>query len=211
MEIDPKYEGKIARMRNLKLFAGKSDEEIYEHLIKKEVEDREKAPPSADQTYQIRYKKLIDKLQNEYGVDMNESNDAESLKLLVKHTLQLENLDTQIQNLQMKHMLTNEDTRTLKNLSDVQRSTVQSITELQDRLGISRKARREKQQDNIPAYIEGLKKRGKEFFDKVTTQVRCEVCKIELGRYWLNFPKEENIITMELTCWKCKEKVIHVR
>jgi hypothetical protein len=33
---------------------------------------------------------------------------------------------------------------------------------------------------------------------------------IELGRYWLNFPRENNDIQMSLHCWKCKETVEHI-
>lgn len=213
-EIDPKYQGKINRMRNLAMFKGKTDAEILEHILRKEGEKRVKAVPSQREdvgSYGSRYKRLIDRLQTEYGVDMNESNDTEALKLLVKHTLQLETLDLQIRNLQEKEELTNEDTRTLKNLADVQRSLVSSITELQDRLGISRKARKEKQIDDIPQFIEALKTKAADFWERKTVQVRCNKCQIELGRYWLNFPNLLANVHMELECQRCSEKIIHVR
>lgn len=212
-EIDPKYQGKINRMKNLAMFKGKSDAEILEHILRKEGEKRVKAVPLREDTssYASRYKRLIDKLQSEYGVDINESNDTEALKLLVKHTLQLETLDLQIRNLQEKEIMTNEDTRTFKNLSDVQRSLVSSITELQDRLGISRKARKERQIDDIPQFIEALKSKAIDFWERKTIQIRCEKCQIELARYWLNFPHLGANISMELECQRCKEKIIHVR
>lgn len=212
-EIDPKYQGKINRMRNLAMFKGKSDVEILEHILRKEGEKRVKAVPVKEEgsSYNARYKRLIDRLQSEYGVDMNESNDTEALKLLVKHTLQLETLDLQIRNLQEKDELTNEDTRTFKNLADVQRSLVSSITELQDRLGISRKARKEKQVDDIPQFIEALKTKASEFWDRKTIQVKCEKCQVELARYWLNFPHDYTAVSMELECNRCKEKIIHVK
>lgn len=218
MEIDPSYQGKVARMRNLRMFDGKSDEEIYQYILKKEkeradnlIDNKTKPAASEPDAYQVKYKKLLDKLKSEYGVDMNDSNDAEALKFLVKHTLQLESIDRQIRTIQEKDNIQNEDTRTMKNLSDVQRSLVQSITELQDRLGISRKARKEKQIDDVPQFLEALKKKAKDFWERATIQVRCEKCQIELARYWLNFPQMSNLITMELECWRCKEKIIHVR
>jgi hypothetical protein len=212
-EIDPKYQGKINKMRNLAMFKNKTDVEILEHILRKEGEKRVKETPSKEvsSSYEARYKRLIDRFQTEYGVDMNESNDTEALKLLVKHTLQLETLDIQIRNLQELPSMTNEDTRTLKNLSDVQRSLVTSVTELQDRLGISRKARKEKQIDDVPQFIENLKTKAAEFWDRKTVQIRCEKCQIELGRYWLNFPKRPNSINIELVCERCEERVLYVR
>jgi hypothetical protein len=212
-EIDPKYQGKINRMRNLAMFKGKTDGEILEYILRKEGEKRVKEIPVREESlsYNARYKRLIDRFQTEYGVDMNESNDTEALKLLVKHTLQLETLDLQIRNLQEKEAMTNEDTRTLKNLADVQRSLVTSVTELQDRLGISRKARKEKQADDVPQFLEGLKAKAQDFFDRKTVQVRCEKCQIELGRYWLNFPKRPSKIRLELVCERCEETILYAR
>ena len=212
-EIDPKYQGKINRMRNLAMFKGKTDAEILEHILRKEEEKRVKAIPVREdsQSYAARYKRLIDRFQTEYGVDMNESNDTEALKLLVKHTLQLETLDRQITTLQEHEVMSNEDTRTLKNLADVQRSLVTSVTELQDRLGISRKARKEKQIDDVPQFIEALKSKAAEFWDRKTVQIRCDKCDIELVRYWLNFPKRKSSIKMELICERCEETILYVR
>lgn len=212
-EIDPKYQGKINRMRNLAMFKGKTDVEILEHILRKEGEKRVKALPTREETqsYSARYKRLIDRFHEEYGVDMNNSNDTEALKLLVKHTLQLETLDKQITTLQEHESMSNEDTRTLKNLADVQRSLVTSVTELQDRLGISRKARKEKQIDDVPQFIENLKAKAADFWDRKTVQVRCDKCQIEIARFWLNFPKRKANIRMELECERCKDTILYVR
>ena len=213
MEIDPAYTGKIARMRNLRLYANKSDEEIYEAILRKEEEKANQIDlPSTDsKDYNQRLKKLVDKLQEEYGVDMNESNDVESLKMLASHTLQLENIDRQIRLLQEQKYLTNEDTRTLKNLGDFQRSLVTSISELQDRLGISRKVRKERKSDDVPAFIESLKNKAADYWQRSTTVIRCETCKIELGRYWLNFLNRDATVAMELQCERCEKVTMYVR
>lgn len=213
MEIDPKYLGRVNRMRNLKLYHNSTNDEIYQAILDKEKRVEAGIEPPKEDTapsYNQRFKRLFDKLQSEYGVDMNESNDVESLKMLVKFTLQLDSLDMQIRTLQDRQSLTNEDTRTLKNLGDFQRSIVSSITELQDRLGINRKARKEKQIDDIPAFIENLKKRAAEHWERETVKVMCETCKIELVRYWKNFPKRKSLITMELQCERCEQTIMYV-
>lgn len=211
MEIDSKYKPMIARMRNLKLYANSSDEEIYEAILRKErAKELGIEPVKNDTNVEQQYKELFKKLQAEYGVDMNDSNDVESLKMLAQHNVQLSAVNKQI-NEMASRTLSNEDTRTLKNLGDFQRSLVTSITELQDRLGISRKARKDNKVDTVPAFIEKLKAKSQDYWNRTTVPVMCDTCKIELVRYWLNFPKHTSVITMEVQCPKCGQKVLYVR
>lgn len=211
MEIEEEYLGRIKKMRNLRLYHGKSDEEIY-RAIKDKERQRELGMviEKTDSTPEQKFKELFKKLRDEYGVDMNESNDVEALKMLAQHTIQLDAINTQISHITGQGHLSNDDTRTLKNLGDIQRTTMMSITDLQDRLGISRKARKEKQSDSLPAFIEKLKDKAADYWERSTTQVRCETCKIELLRYWKNFPKRKSLITAELECPKCGQQTLHV-
>jgi hypothetical protein len=146
-------------------------------------------------------------LKDEFAIDMNNSNDAESLKNLVRLQIQLENVVKQIEEIQKQPSPSRDDILQLKNLGDFQKSIMGSLAELQDKLGISRKQRKEKQVDDIPQFIDGLLTKAKVYFDKKTVAIDCPKCMIELGRYWLNFPKEVNSVEMSLTCWKCKEVI----
>lgn len=212
IEIDPKYQGKINRMRNLPLYADKSDEEIYEHLLRKEEDKKGKIGSRENSdTYVVKYNKLIDALKAEYGVDMNDSNDAEALKNLVRQMLQLEALDKQITGLQENPSINWDDSRVLKNLSDIQRNLTMSISDLQRDLGVSRKERKGKQADDIPQWIAGLKKKAGDFFERQTVKVMCEKDEIELYRYWVNFPKRKVRVTLELECPKCQEIITFAR
>jgi len=209
--IDPKYQGKINRMRNLPMFANANDQDILDHILKKEEEKKGiKATRPIPGTYEEKYNKLIADLRSEYGVDMNDSNDVESLKNLVRHILQLESIDSQIRALHQEGMDFN-DSRTYKNLADIQRSLIMSISDLQDKLGISRKMRKDKASDDVPQFIEALKKKAGEFWDRKTVPVKCQKCEIELFRYWVNFPKLKNTVNLSLECWKCHEEVIFAR
>lgn len=214
-------EAMLRRLRNLKMFRGKSDDEIREYLASREPSSKPAVVPKValpkdptvpseelpdDVKYERKFRAKLRTLQQEYAIDMNDANDADALRSLVRLAMQLEAVDMKIRDLQnMKDI----DSRTLKNLGDYQRSVQTSITELQDRLGIARKQRKEKQVDDIPKYIADLQTRVKNFWDGKTVAVRCEKDQIELLRFWLNFPKLENKATFELTCWKCKERVIY--
>lgn len=203
-------EGKLKRLRNLRMFHGKSDEEIIAYLQnrepKPEPEPEDAVPVDDDVAYDRKFKSRFNKLKEEYAVDMNESNDVETLRQLVRVVIQLETIDKTFRKIEKAG-----DTRELKNLSDVQRALIQSTNDLQDKLGISRRQRKEKTVDDIPQYVAMLKEKARKVWDRETVAVRCEKCEIELARYWLNFPKKTNKLSFEGECWKCGERVIYNR
>lgn len=199
---------KLRRLRNLKMFKGKTDDEIVEYMQNRPEKTIPTAKESSDIAYNKKFQKLLKSFQDEYGVDMNNSNDSEALINLVRHSLQLEKVNDQIIEMQQSdHQI---DTRVLKNLGDYQRSLVTSISEFQNSLGINRKMRKEKQMDDVPQFIESLKTKALEFWERKTVKIICAKCDIELSRYWLNFPQLANTATFELECWKCGEKIVYV-
>lgn len=225
MEKD--YTSKIKQMRNLALFKDKTDEEIIawikarearqqaegpekpvKQTTRKKQQEEEPAGSDEDIEYERRYNEKLDGLQREYGVDMNSSNDAEMLRALARHLIQAEIVDKQIVKLQREEEL---DTRTLKNLGDYQKSLLMTIKDLQNDLGVARRQRKEKQVDSIPQFVELVRKRAREVWERSTHSVRCEACEIELARYWLNFPDKASIAHFELECWKCGEQVVYNR
>lgn len=217
------YASKIKQMRNLAMFKNKTDEEILEWIHKREerqatepdkprpqkpVKSQEKTESDSDEAYDRLFNSKLETLQKEYGVDMNNSNDAEMLRSLARHLIQSEVVNTQIIGLQRQDTL---DTRTLKNLGDYQKSVVQTITDLQEKLGIGRRQRKEKQLDSVPQFVEIVRTRARDLWNRTTNPVRCENCEVELARYWLNFPDKAAIISFEIECWKCGELVRYDR
>jgi hypothetical protein len=221
MEKD--YSSKIKQLRNLAMFKNKSDEEILEFIKAREAKQKLEEPeqpvkaagndspiePKIDTAaFRKRYNEKLKNLQTEYGIDMNNSNDAEMLKSLARHIIQSEIVSDQIITLQLSEEI---DTRTLKNLGDYQRTVVATITDLQEKLGIGRKQRKEKQVDSVPQFIELVRSRAREVWNRSTFPIRCEKCEIELARVWLNFPDNAAVVHMEIECEKCKERVVYTR
>lgn len=168
-------------------------------------EDKVKSSFNAEE-YKKKYNSYINRYKKEYAVDMNETNDVEALQALVRYMIQLERANELIME---EQSTASADHRILKGYGDFQRSIQMNVNELQAQLGISRKQRKEKQHDDIPQYITALKEKAKDFWQGKTTAVRCEVCRIELARYWLNFPDMVNSLSFNITCEHCKEKVVH--
>lgn len=198
---------KMKRLRNLKMFKGKTDEEIYEFYRNREpkpeppaIPDNDLVIPEDNQAFERKYQKKVKTLKDEYG-DLNES-DMELIRMLARLTVQLELSNKNILDIQQDSEM---DTRNLKNLGDYQRQLVQSINDLQDKLGIARKQRKEKQTDDLAIFMQDLKSRAKTFFDKKTIIIRCEKDGVELARYWVNFPDRVKRVEFEGECWKCNE------
>lgn len=213
---------KIKRMRNLKFFRDYTDDQIREWASKRQKGQKPPINPADittgtpippdeaagmdEEEFKKKTQTYLNKYKKEYGVDMNDSNDAESLRQLVRLIIQLELIDHSILVEQHKK---NPNHTALKGYGDFQRSVQQSVNEIQTSLGISRKARKEKQVDDIPEFIAGVRKKALDFWERKTVPIKCERCRIELARYWLNFPDMVQGIRFELTCDKCKEKIIY--
>lgn len=220
MEKD--YTSKIKQLRNLALFKDKSDDEILAFLKAREAKqklDEPEAPVEQEpeepaeisvstRAFNKKYYTKLKSLQKEYGIDMNDSNDAEMLKSLTRHIIQSEIVNDQIIKLQGRPEV---DTRTLKNLGDYQKSLVSTMTDLQEKLGIGRRQRKATQVDTIPQFIDMVRKKARTVWERATEPVRCERCQIELARYWLNFPDNAAIVHFEIECEKCKERVVFKR
>lgn len=226
VEKKPIPEHKIKKLRNLKYFKDWTDEQIQEWYRLRHGDDEAPPPEPPDlntqlpstvttsvdvsfneEEYKKKYNTYLAKYRKEYSVDMNETNDAEALKALVRYVIQLERVNEIVMEEQSSK---SPDHRVLKGLGDFQRSLQMNLNELQEKLGITRKARKEKQHDDIPQYIKSIQEKAKDFWNRKTLPVRCEKCHIELARYWLNFPDKVKKVNFEIICEKCDEKISYV-
>lgn len=202
------------KMQNLRPYKDKSIEEIILIIESREADAlpaQKKQKKQNKDDYDERFNHKFNVLKEEFALDMNDANDVEALKTLVRLQIQHENVTRDIDNIQRKDPLTRDDYLSLKTLGEFQTGVSRSMIELQDKLGISRKIRKEKQQDDVPKFLSDLLKRGKRAFEEKTTTISCPKCMIEVGRFWLNFPDLDNEIQVSLQCWKCKEKIEYVR
>lgn len=205
--MDEVTEGQIKRLRNLRHYADKTDEEIRE-MIAQRNSAVVKAPKFGND-YDRRFQDKLNMLQTEFGLDMNDSNDREMINNLVRQMLQSETADKDIRTIQERPDKNKEDIATLKAYGDFQRDIQITISDLQDKLGISRKVRKEKAVDDIPQFIDGILNKAKNFWERQTIIVDCPKCQIELVRYWLNFPKYTTLASFTTQCPHCEETVTY--
>lgn len=201
-------DGIIRRMKNLKMYEGMSEEEVRASYLQNRARD-ELAPKTENKTYDTKYREKLKMLQDEFAVDMNDANDREMLQSLVRHMLQSEAADEAIRSIYDKKNLGRQDFLSLKDLGDYQGTVDRTVSELQDKLGISRKIRKDKQADDIPQWVAATREKAKTFFDRQTIKVDCPKCQITLIQYWINFPNLKNSLSGSFTCWKCTEIVLY--
>jgi hypothetical protein len=220
-EFKPLSPEKLTKIKNLKMFKNMSDDEIQEYFKNRTPKTPLKPPerPALPEDpevaaqleydraeYERKYKSYLQRYRREYDADMNDANDVQALEALVRFVIQVEVIDESIRKLQTSKDV---DSRTLKNLGDFQRSVQMSINELQDRLGISRKSRKDRQADDFPAYVKQIQEKAVTFWKRQTKPVTCQKCQIELARFWLNFPDNVDVAHFEIVCEKCREKVVY--
>lgn len=221
----PIPEAKMRKLKNLKYFKDWSDEQIQAWYQLRHGDDE--APPATPPTvgevieeggteeiatkvtfdkedWKKKFNQYLTKYRKEFGVDMNETNDAEALKAFVRYTIQLERADEVINEEQFS---ASPDHRILKGLGDFQRSLQMNLNELGVQLGISRKQRKEKVHDDVPKYINNLQEKARDFWNRKTVPVKCERDHIELARYWINFADKLKKVNFEFDCEKCGEGV----
>jgi hypothetical protein len=197
-------EGKLKRLRNLGPYRGKSDEEIIESMKAKAATMKVK---QLTESFDDRFKAKFALLSDEFSLDMNNSNDVEMLKSLVQHLIQSEDVHRDIRAVQEKEEKTKDDVGLLKVFGEYQRNLHMSINDLQDKLGISRKQRKEKQVDDIPQFIDGILLKAKDFWERKTESVVCPKDNVELIRYWINFPELTTVTNFTTECPQCGEIV----
>lgn len=205
-------ETKAKQMKNLLPYRNKSEEELIEIIKTREAgTTTKKTGPKTRDDYDRRFAMKLNDLMTEFAVDMNDANDKEALHNLARLQIQNENAARSIDDIQRKDTLRDEDYRSLKNLGDFQTGVSRSIIELQDKLGISRKQRKEKQVDDFPKFMESLLQRGAKMFEEKTTKIMCPKDMVELARVWYNFPNKNNETQMSLECPQCGEQIEYAR
>jgi hypothetical protein len=212
MADDELSDSYIKRLQNLGPYKGKSPDEIRELVRLKRAAGLKPTTNKSEKAYDARFKDKFDALKQEFAVDLNDSNDVEALNNLVRLLIQSENVDRDIRSIQeMEGTKSKDDIMVLKNLGDFQRNLNMSVADVQEKLGITRKARKEKSVDDVPQWIDSVLQKSVEFFNRKTITVECPKCEIELIRYWLNFPDLVSIAEFSTECPHCGEIIRYAR
>lgn len=211
-------DAKLRKLKNLRAYKDMPDEEIRRRYLEKQITIKRPVarkmtskPTDKIDDSDKKFRTKLRQLQRDNGIDMNDSNDAENLKNLARQQIMPENATRDIDLIQGKDSLASDDYLKLEKLGKFQSGILASIATLEDKLGISRKYRKDKQVDDATQFISSLLAKSKTYFDKQTIKITCPKCKIELGRFWLNFPSLKNEMDLNMQCQNCEEMVLYSR
>jgi hypothetical protein len=94
--------------------------------------------------------------------------------------------------------ITSETVYIFEKVNKVMSELRRDISDFQDDLKITRKARKSDTETSVIAYIENLKEKAKRFTESKMMYIFCPKCRTLLGTVWFLYPEENNSVS--LTC-----------
>lgn len=199
--------GKIARQRNLRQYKDLSDEQFEQVMTQKALNIQ----PSVE--FEKRISEKWAEFERDYDLSDLKINDRDTLRALIQTQIALEDYEQQMFKLRSEPLSEQQVFNTekiFKAMSDWRAD----ISKMQNDLMMTRKVRKSDQDVSVLAYIEGLKKKAKEFAEVKYQYVFCPKCNMLLASIWTLFPQNDRN-KLALVCerdmgdgTKCGEKVI---
>ena len=184
------------KVKNLKQFSDLSDDEFEEHFksigkgreIVLDVEELEK--------------KVTEKLaefEEDYDLSDMKVNDKLVLRNLILTIISLEDLEQIFAGLQTK--ISDSNILLLDRLSNVMSRLRSDISKMQNDLKLTRKIRKEGQEETFLAWLDKVKDYAEEFYEEKSLSLFCLSCRRFLASVWLLYPDGEHSI--KLKCSNC--------
>lgn len=187
------------KLRNLQQFAEMTDEEFDEYF-EGLVEQTRIDPQVQDEQIEEKLKEF----ESDYDLSDMKINDKLVLRNLIISLLSLEDLETKFAGLRMD--VSEETIVLLDKLSRVMASLRSDISSMQNDLKLTRKIRKEGQEENFMTWLENTKRKAMKFYEQKMLYIFCPECKMLLANVWLLYPDENNVI--DLHCKRCDHTVV---
>lgn len=143
-------------------------------------------------------KRKLDKLKEDYDFDDMKANDIFMLNQLAFLMTQMDEIE-----LKLFEAANSGDIEGYKELQAIASSIRNDIIKYQDKLGITRKGRRSEKETTVVNFIQDLKKRASELYDREMIYCYCPVTKKLLGTFWIANKKGQHKVY--LWCEDCKK------
>lgn len=183
-----KKEMSIAQLKNLPQYSDKTDAEL------KEI--REKILTGG---LKGRVEDTVEEIKADYDISDMTANDKFSLYELARAFVTAEDLQRDLREAQEEG-----DWGIYGKINRELHRTRDDISDLQDYLNITRKAREKTGKHSLVEFIEDLKQRGRKFLDQKLSEIYCPQCEELICKAWFLYPEENNAI--KLYCERCGNK-----
>jgi hypothetical protein len=151
----------------------------------------------SDKEWEKRIQDEVDKFSVDYDISDLKINDITTLRSLAAAVLRLGDLELYMNNL-MKREKSDENIYAIDKISGVMNKLRADVSSMSTDLRITRKARKGDHEANTLTFLEDLKTKAKEFYDKRTMLIFCPKCHMLLWQGWWLYPQfTSNKISMD--------------
>jgi len=183
-------------LRNLIQFKDMSDKEFEEAFAQMQSESKEKQKNKEE--YLKKFDAKLREFEKDYEIGDLKYNDKQMLNSLIEGLLSLEDLEEHSRRMRGKEILDEDDIEDLRKLTFIISKFRSDVSKIQSDLRIIRKGRESEKDLTVLNYVETLKAKAKEYYEKKMNYVFCPKCRQLLFTGWFLFPDEKNKVS--LTC-----------
>jgi len=160
-------------------------------------------------TYNERFDQRLADYNRDYKIDeLNQSNDAAQLRLLINAELTLEAYQYKIEEIIGSEDLIDKANE-LKKISDLMRDTAETIRKPTQTLAIDRKTRKSEETDLFAGWLRGIKREASNFVEDRLLKIYCKDCKVMVGRW--SAVHDHTAFEVKVRCSHCAKWVIAKR
>ena len=187
------------QLRNLKQFADMNEGDFEEYL-------QDSVGPTLSRADKKQMEKAIKEKLSDFDDDYDLSdlkiNDRLVLRNLIRAIITLEDLENEFYALRKD--ISNSNILLLDRLSKVMNHLRRDISDMQDDLKLTRRIRKESQEENFATYLENLQEKARKFYRQKMLYIFCPECKRLLSTVWLLQTEANNVLNLE--CSNCSNK-----
>lgn len=184
------------KIKNLKQFAGLSEDEFEEHF--QSISGEQDVLADLDELEE-KIKEKLAEFDDDYDLSDMKVNDKLVLRNLIITILSLEELEQTFSSVQAK--VSDRNILLLDRLGNTMSRLRSDISKMQNDLKLTRKIRKEGQEETFMAWLDKVKEYATEFYEEKTLSIFCTSCRRMLASVWLLYPEGDNDI--ELKCSNC--------
>lgn len=189
------------RMKNLKQHQNKADDvldDVLENILQNTLDQWEKID------YEPEIAKRISEFEKDYDMSDMKVNDMLVLRQLIQAIIALEELETVFTVL--RQHVTNVNVLVADKVSAMMTRLRSDISNMQGDLKLTRKARKESQEETFSNWLDITKRKARKFYDQRHLYIFCPECRRLLATVWLLYPKENNTLHLECGNSECKHQ-----
>lgn len=185
------------KVKNLSQFSDMSEDEFEEHF--QSLSGGQEV--LVDDDLEEKIEKKLAEFEEDYDLSDMKVNDKLVLRNLVITIISLEDLEQTFAGVQTK--VSDRNILLLDRLGNVMSRLRSDISKMQNDLKLTRKIRKEGQEETFMAWLDKVKDYATEFYEEKTLSIFCVSCRRFLASVWLLYPEGDN--SLELKCDNCGE------